>query len=542
MQGFDLIDQAWIPCVDLEGQQKELGLRAALITAHELREISDPSPLVTVALHRLLLAALHRVFGPATINEWEALWEGRRLPGGPLAAYLDRWRHRFDLFDPDRPFYQTAGLEEEYATSASKLLHELSSGNNATLFDHTHKDSAFVLTPPQAARAVVAHQAYGVGGLVTYRSRHGEPATAYKSADSGPLLKGAATLVRGQTLFETLLLNLHRYNRQHGDPFPSTKMDCPSWERNAPVPVVERRPEGYLDLLTWQSRRILLYASQEDGNVVVGRAAIMKGSQFPDGFTLQGRETMLCFTRRDRPQGMQDPWQPLGFSEERAIWRDSLALCQSAEATAQPKILLWVSELLGSHVLDPGSPVLIDLFGLSTDRANILLWRHERLALPAAYLEDEHLRKKLHEALRLAEDVARVLWQASSQTARLLVAPVSDRAESRQPRDEDVRPVREHFALERAYWARLANPFRRLLSELAADRVSDADGLKYGVRTLPAWAAQLRDVAHASFLGGIAGLEDIPAAIKALAAGEKLFRRELRRVLAPHMVEEEVLA
>ena len=43
-----------------------------------------------------------------------------------------------------------------------------------------------------------------------------------------------------------------------------------AWEREAETVKDERRPDGYLDLLTWQSRRILLIPEEDDcGNTVV---------------------------------------------------------------------------------------------------------------------------------------------------------------------------------------------------------------------------------------------------------------------------------
>jgi CRISPR system Cascade subunit CasA len=544
MSSFDLVAQPWIPCVTLEGHHLQVGLGDAVRRAHELREVSDPSPLVTVALHRLLLAILHRVFGPATIDEWSALWRAGRLPEEPTRRYLDEWRGRFDLFHHERPFYQTPGLEEDYAVPASKLLHELASGHNDTLFDHTHEMSATCLTAAHAARGLVAHQAYSVGGTITFRARHGESADPFKFARHGPLLKGAATLLRGPTLCQTLLLNLHRYSVSDEVPFHATMNDLPAWERDGPIHVGDRAPEGYLDLLTWQSRRILLYPSDGDRAPVVCRVAIMKGSQFPDGFTLQGREMMLSFAPRLRPADAAEPWQPLSFSEDRAIWRDSLALLQSAEASSQPKVLSWARELLGVGALDRGRPLLIDLFGISVDPkrvASVLLWRHERLSLPAAYLEDALLRTKLNEALRLSEDVAELLSRAAERIARFVLAPGSGRPDSRKLQAEDVNRLRDHLALQRSYWSRLDRPFRRLLFELESDRMEDADGLKYGLRALPWWAAQVRAVARESFLGGTVGLENSRSGMKAMALAETLFCRQLRGVTAAH-VEEEVWA
>ena len=76
---FDLISQPWIPCVRRDDVAAEVGLRGTLAQAHQLRDLQGESPLVTAALHRLLLALLHRVFGPDGHDAWAALWQAGRF-------------------------------------------------------------------------------------------------------------------------------------------------------------------------------------------------------------------------------------------------------------------------------------------------------------------------------------------------------------------------------------------------------------------------------------------------------------------------------
>ncbi len=85
---FNLVDSRWIPCITLQGNPVELGLMDMLIKAHELREIADPSPLIVASLHRLALAVLHRVFGPANRAAWGELWRAGRWPDTPLRQYF----------------------------------------------------------------------------------------------------------------------------------------------------------------------------------------------------------------------------------------------------------------------------------------------------------------------------------------------------------------------------------------------------------------------------------------------------------------------
>ena len=341
---FDLVREPWIPCLRaVDGRSEELGLLAVLARAHELREISDPSPLVTITLHRLLLAILHRVLdGPRSPQAWWDLWNQGRFDHARFEAYFRRWSERFDLFHPEYPFYQTAGLPEEKSQVSAKLTPEVASpGNAVLLFDHT-LDSA--LTPSEAARALIAYHAFAVGGLVTYLP--GEE--KHRSAKAGPLAGSAVALVRGPTLFHTLLLNLHRYDPEDDVPCPADPDDAPCWEQNAPITPVDRPPRGYLDYLTWQSRRSrLIPTADADGQIVVRRAVILKGFQLPDDFEQPRVETMVAFVKNPAPRKGEDPWKPIGFNTERAIWRDSLALMQSIAGRSQrPKMLSWLSDLV----------------------------------------------------------------------------------------------------------------------------------------------------------------------------------------------------
>ena len=88
-----------------------------------------------------------------------------------MAEYLNAWRHRFDLFDEQRPFYQSPSLPDKMLKSVSSLALEYASGNNPALFDHTLDNETLSLNAASAARRILAHQAFAPGGLVTGEER-----------------------------------------------------------------------------------------------------------------------------------------------------------------------------------------------------------------------------------------------------------------------------------------------------------------------------------------------------------------------------------
>ena len=514
---FNLVEQPWLPCRLPDGGRREYGLREALAQAHEIAALEDASPLITVALHRLLLAVLHRVVGPETAGEWSTLWSAGRIDMGRLDPYLHQWCGHFDLFDARHPFYQTASLGVEYAGPIAKLAHERASGNNATLFDHTTEASGRAFGPAEAARYLVAYHSFAVGGLVSYEKKED------KSATGAPLVKMAVGLAKGRTLFETLLLNLVRYSPRDEQPFAVRGADLPAWERDDATQPRDRLPHGYIDLLTWQSRRIRLFAEQRDGAPQVTRVVIMKGEQFTGTYSAHDHETMAAFVKLDKPSATQDPFPPVAFKVERAIWRDSLALLQLATHGAhRSRVLSWLAELQYYGYLEGLDRAPFDIYGLCSDRANILLWRHERLPLPLAYLRDKALLDGLGRALDLADAAARDLNRAVRWMATLLLAPKADQDGARKPLADDVSHLADSLGAARVYWAALDLRFAAFMVALPSDAVQRDGQTIYGEQELPRWIEAVRREARAAFAAASSGLDGSARSLKALSKGARL--------------------
>jgi CRISPR system Cascade subunit CasA len=263
MNKFNLTEEPWIPCLMPDGTLKEFSLLETLAKAHEIREISDDSPLVVVSMHRLLLAILHRNFGPKTFEEWKTLWRKGFWDAEKLKTYFesDNCKNRFNLFDEERPFYQYPKVTKKGDADSDKLpietlMQEKATGANATLFDHSFKAKQTACSPAQAARYLVARHNFSLAGGVSYPF----------NLSNGVLVKGFSVLAIGKNLFETLALNLIVYHRDKPIPIQDDdgiSLDKPFWEGETLPEAKERDkdgtvPLGYLDYLTWQSRRIKL--------------------------------------------------------------------------------------------------------------------------------------------------------------------------------------------------------------------------------------------------------------------------------------------
>lgn len=447
---FNLISEPWIPCILLSGGRVELGLRDTLARAHEIREILDDSPLVTAALHRLLLAVLHRNFGPASRKEWLTLWEAGHFGEKVLDDYWERWRGRFDLFDPAHPFYQSTDQEvrEAIIHPVAKLAHELASGNNDTLFDHSVNAAPQPVPPAYAARLLVATQAYALGGGV------GKPF----NLSHAPLLQGALVLIKGASLLHTLLLNM--VVMQGDQPLPSDGKDMPAWERETIPPPTRRPPHGYLDYLTWQSRRILLLGL---AGGMIDRIQLQQGDAATSETALDPMMALLC---RDPAKG----YLPLRFREDRAAWRDSQALV--AEWNNLERRPQTVNQLAALTRLVPdlrAHPTSMDVLGVCSDQAKVNFWRHERMPLPLAYLDDPVLVGALRGCLGWAEHTGQALRSALWVLAKNLLTPIDQGEGKRDPDKNAVNDLAGSFPSERQFWAVLEVPFQELFVGLTED-------------------------------------------------------------------------
>jgi CRISPR system Cascade subunit CasA len=497
---FNLVNSPWIPCIDAEGRAVDLSLQDALGQAHEMRELYGESPLVTAALYRLLVAALHRIFGPADLEAWDALWNAGHWDINRLDTYFEQWQHRFDLFDDQHPFYQ-ASDERVKPKSVASLIHDVASGNNATLFDHHTDDRGPVLTPAQAARMLVAAQVFGLAGL------SGLP----QKFTDGACASGIVFLVQGDNLFETLTLNLLQYPDE--SVMGHSAQDRPVWEMEDPYTPDRARPLGYLDYLTWQNRRVLFLPGEESGNVVVRQMTMAPALRLDRGIL-----DPMTHYRLDETRGPI----PLPFVEERALWRDSGSLFQLQSKGHRPPLTFrWLAELADEGYLDRTQTRRYLALGMSKKQAKVNFYRSERLPLPLRYLQEKELAEALETALEMAENTARQLWGAARTLATFIVSPEADAESGRQPTRDDLDALTGQWAIERGYWPHLERPFRETLEALPDDREAALSG----------WRETLRRTAWDAFDQVADGVGLDPTGLKAVVHGREQLAAGLGRVL-----------
>lgn len=526
MTRFDLIDEPWLPCLAPDGAAVEVGLEHALLRAHEWRELSDPSPLVTVALHRLLLAVLHRALaGPPNTEAWREIWNAGRFPPERIGGYLGTWRRRFDLFDPERPFFQAPPGVFDGAKPpdpVTRLAQEAAAGNNATLFDHAADGQPGPVAAAEAARRLVAMQAFPIG--------FGKSTPFYLK--DGPLTRGYSVLAVGSSLFETLMLNLLPAGVA-ASIVPTAGDGRPHWEQDV-LPTPDERgtePTGYADVLAWPSRSIRLVPAG-DGTLVAG-CRLQQNLKLRDGVF----DPFKAY-RLDKQQG----WRPRGFRPEKALWRDSTALFarhgRNGSGQRPPELMEWLARVDDERIdgaIDARPVYALAAFGMATDEgkaASVLLWRREHLPLPLALLGEEGAEEAIARAVALAEAAGRHLGWAATRLALLLAEPGAERAANDQPgkkpskdQMDRARALAGTLGLERRFWPRLDAAFAGFLTRLPADRAHDerADAVVFGTRELPAWRAVVEEAARRAFDEGTGGLARSARSLRAVTEARRAF-------------------
>ena len=256
---------------------------------------------------------LHRALeGPKDIQDAQKVLNAGCFPEKLLTRYLERYRARFDLFDEAAPFYQVADFDLPSAKLApiTRLEAEATTGNNATLFDHSVDTEVQPRSAAEFARLLVAHQTFALGG--------GRSDLGYTS--HAPVATSALTLALGETLFETLALNLVPYKPEG---------DAPIWEK-PPLRVADihkgRTPTGLTDRYTWPSRTLKLIPRAGLGGPVISHLAYAAGAAatWSDDPMVAYREVETIGTL------------PFSFRLDKAVWRDFRALVPTPGSAYTP--------------------------------------------------------------------------------------------------------------------------------------------------------------------------------------------------------------
>ncbi|WP_407560047.1 type I-E CRISPR-associated protein Cse1/CasA [Streptomyces sp. 184] len=472
---YDLLDEEWQPALGAaDGRIERVGLLRLLTASHSYADLLTDVPTQLPALYRQLLLpfvvdALDGLL-PHDPDGWAALFRGGRFTdrqAEALLAYGDEHRHRFGLFDPDRPFAQVPGLStaKGETRSASALVATAAQGNNVPLFSSRTDGDELRLEPGAALRWLLHTHCWDTGAIKTGvlgddRVKQGKTT----GNPVGPLGRLGVVMPLGRTVFETLMLNI---------PFKKRVLsqDAPQWRRGdatdhpcAVASWTQRPPLGLLDLWTWQARRVLLLPDGDgDGHggsgsgPCVTRVVVAGGDRLeltPDdephtawlvssrttahggrGAAAQHKEQQKKKPPSPLPavedgQGADEFKKPRKHPEGKSGWRGLDALLAFAHApdvarTPQgdrPETTQLLATLAEARDdIDPEYPLRLHLTGTTYGKklTHVEDSFHDEVPLPLAALRhDGPVRRALLEAVLHAEDLADAVNRLESHLRR----------------------------------------------------------------------------------------------------------------------------
>jgi len=517
---FNLVNEPWIP-VRIGGRLELFSLEQTLLRAREIERLEDASPLVLVALHRMLLAVLYRVLqGPKTLEDNLKWIKCGQFPQDLIQKYLNQWQSHFDLFDTKRPFLQVPDLDQADFSNQGKsrsiepkswveLSPEIRDGGQAApIFNHENK-VAEPIDAPTAARLLLALQTFALGGL-----RGGR--TFQYSAKRAPSPNAIFIIPHGQNLLETLCFCLDPNN------YALHEKDIPFWESNSVVKIANLKAQGDTEVevmgcvqaYTWMSRSVKLIPERVDGELRVSKIYFASG--LSPGITPEKYYDPMVGTQLIKSGENKGKYRFTGFVKGRQFWRDfhSLFTPENSSGRKPPRVISISSRLYNDHA----TTITLGIYGIAnpTQEAKIDFARQELYILPEAISADRtnEVYSSLEDALKQAEDLGTALDRAIWQLARLITVR-SERTLS----DEDraaINKKAETYPGKMAYWSKLDGVFPKLLHRLTKNYQWQS------VRVF--WLEQLIDASNYAWNLTQLAAGDDASVLKALYVSEQILR------------------
>lgn len=423
---FYVLSEGWIPVIDLEGKSRKLGILDTLKNAHRLKEISDASAMVEYSLYRFLSVFLMDALRPRRTEALEDLLEEGAFDGEKIDEYVALCKSEgvsFDLFDRDRPFLQTPYNPrwDKEKKPVTELDYTIPHGNNHTHYDH-RKSSVAALSFDEAARLLLPAQLFCTAGAQGYPSNVSASPPYY-------------TVVKGRTLFETLVYSLLAVNRI------DIPLDKPPvlWRNTNPVePKREVASTSWLFGMLFPARRITLIP----GDGVVSEIYLCQGLNYVSKESWEDPFVTYRFSKESKI-----PWRP---NQEKAVWRNLNDLIDVKNKKA-PYVLRQYFELEKES-----EDASVSLYGVQTNQASYLGMFHFDLDIPVRLARDEEHIGCVENCIKAAECMARGIKHSLAGIPEIPEVSVSQ-------------AVQEYYDLcEKAFWAFCRNTLAAEKTDLPA--------------------------------------------------------------------------
>lgn len=461
---FNLLDEPWVRVLCADCTVREVSLTDALLHAHEYKDLAGELPTQDVAVLRLLLAVLHTVFSRVDVqgenapisagtepdlalDRWESLWRLQHFPVQPITTYLEKWHERFWLFHPERPFWQVPQAKIGTAYSAAKLNGEISeSGNKLRMFTAYSGTGKSELSYAQAARWLL--YVNGFDDTSAKPKGKGLPSTG-----AGWLGKLGLILAQGDTLFETLMLNLVLLKdgeQPWQPPLPCWELEHARSTERTEIP----QPDNPAALLTLQSRRLLL---NREGESVTGYTLL--GGDF---FERENAfcEQMTVWRAAQASKNAPVVYLPKRHDPAKQFWREFSSVFLQESGGRCPGVVWWIEELIHpkNAILDRKTLIRFQITGVGYGDKDFFVTDtfSDSLTFHTALLDE--LGRRWRQKITDEIDRCGKLAQAVGNLAKSLDIAASD--PDHAGKKNSAKAAREQF------YFRLDQPFRRWLCDI----------------------------------------------------------------------------
>jgi CRISPR type I-E-associated protein CasA/Cse1 len=340
------------------------------------------SPLDVAAITRFLLAIVHLVDTPTSLDAWAKLWGNRADLMSRCAQYIDAQADAWDLFHEQHPFGQARDLKKTL-NPTHVLVYEAARKQNPVLIDH-HVVNAPVPVPGAAlARALIVTNSYAGS------SAAGRSATYW----SGPLAMRTVAMLCGRTLDETLHLNLLVQAHRPGH-YQWQRYGHPADLGASSLDIVQR----YL----WTARRVRLVP--DDSGTAAVTMMLEPGNNMPES---ERAEDPMVVMRKD---SKGTAYVPFRLEAGRALWRSAHVLLNWHDDVRLLGAVDQLHRLLRRGFVSADQPVSMRLCGVAGEAQgpSSELWRDERLPFGLSVISDETRFSELVRAVSAADEGARV--------------------------------------------------------------------------------------------------------------------------------------
>ncbi|NLR10599.1 MULTISPECIES: type I-E CRISPR-associated protein Cse1/CasA [Lactobacillaceae] len=498
---FNLTTDPWLKVIEKEtNQERTVSLIELFQNAQNYRQLAGDMHSQDLAILRFLLAILTTVYSRVdaagdpyawldmtddlppkmTVDEDDFeddgqtdlldTWQQLRASGQFSAAvthYLTHYRACFDFFG-ERPFYQVTATDYDQLVPENKRI-AVGKGQvavkqmNRRVSESGHTPALFAPKSGDAKNEVALAEL--VRWVITYQNFTGvtdktKVVTEEKfSNPAGWVYRLNPVFVKGQTLFETLLLNLILVNKRQDEDAAEQVLQRPVWEYSSILDYIGERkkqilPNNLAELYTAWSR-ILHIDWDAAGHPAIFSAGIPMYSA--DNALIEPMTTW----RRDKKTNDYRPavkgLRSLGI----AMWRNfgQYVKVREADNIQEPGLVVWLRLLKAKALIPHDQPLMLNSIALISDgnatsqspAAEVV----DDMQMQADVLFDrpeiaENWPTRIEEVIELTQTIGKDYYHFATDIGQI--------------RNLDVRPFASK--LSATFYERLNDPFKTWLEQL----------------------------------------------------------------------------